>query len=306
MWLSRGLYGSITVVGLAAFLYPFWLPADAAPTDAHANSAPFIAAGLVTLLVLALGVEVHLHRMRATTIAVLGVLAATTGLLRLLDLPGGGSGMFFLLILAGAAFGPRFGLLLGLSSMMLGAVVTGGLGPWLPFQMLGAGWMGALAGWTGQLTARAAPRIEVVILASLGWILGFGYGALLNLWSWPFTVGLGDLGWEPGLPVTDTLTHYYRYYLTTSLAWDAAGALANAVLIVLVGPPLLATLRRFADRLEPVAILDAPAWSQEELRSTPDPALDRVLVDVVGYATQPKLTPRGGGSRSKSGADPQP
>jgi len=304
--LSRGLYGAITVVGLAAFLYPLWLPADAAPTEAHANSAPFVAAALVALLVLALGVEVHLHRMRAATIAVLGVLAATTGLLRLLDLPGGGSGMFFLLILAGAAFGPRFGLLLGLSSMMLGAVVTGGLGPWLPFQMLGAGWMGALAGWVGHLTVRASPRTEVAVLALLGWILGFAYGALLNLWSWPFTVGLGDLGWEPGLTLRDTLVHYYRYYLTTSLAWDAAGALANALLILLVGAALLATLRRFADRLEPVVLLGPGPPSHLGAEPHAGDPLDRVLVDVVGYPPQPKLTPRGGGSRSKSGADPQP
>ena len=68
------------------------------------------------------------------------------GLLRLIDLPGGGSGIFFLVVLAGAAFGPRFGLLLGLCAMAVSAIVTGGIGPWLPFQMLALGWMGGGAG----------------------------------------------------------------------------------------------------------------------------------------------------------------
>ena len=85
------------------------------------------------------------------------MLAACAGLLRLIDLPGGGSGIFFLVVLAGAAFGPRFGLLLGLCAMAVSAIITGGIGPWLPFQMLALGWMGAGAGFVGLLTAPLRP-----------------------------------------------------------------------------------------------------------------------------------------------------
>ena len=56
--------------------------------------------------------EVRRGTMNGATVAVLGMLAALAGLMKLLDLPGGGSGLFFLVVLAGAAFGPRFGLLL--------------------------------------------------------------------------------------------------------------------------------------------------------------------------------------------------
>ena len=62
------------------------------------------------------------------------------------------------MILAGAAFGPRFGLLLGLSAMAVSAVVTGGIGPWLPFQMLALAWMGAGAGFVGLLDPPASTR----------------------------------------------------------------------------------------------------------------------------------------------------
>jgi energy-coupling factor transport system substrate-specific component len=246
------VYAAVTAVGLGAFLYPFWLPHHSVEAGAHAGTAPFIAAALVALAVLAVGLELRTREMNGATVALLGVLAAVTALLRLLDLPGGGSGMFFLVILAGAAFGPRFGFLLGMSAMAVSAVLTGGLGPWLPFQMLGLGWMGATSGFVGRWTARLPQMSEVVVLAAFGWLWGFGYGAILNLWSWPFVISEGPLSWHPGLPFVEVLHRYYSFYVVTSFAWDAAGALANAVLILLTGRALLRSMRRFSQRLTPV------------------------------------------------------
>ena len=195
--------------------------------------------------------------MNGATVAILGVLAASSGLLRLLDLPGGGSGIFFLIVLAGAAFGPRFGMLLGIASMAVSSIVTGGIGPWLPFQMLALGWMGAGAGFLGLATRRLRPWLEVVALAAYGWVWGFAYGAILNLWFWPFQRDGGALSWRPGLGFGATLHRYWSFYVATSLAWDAAGALANAVIILVVGIAVMRTLRRFAHRLEPAVEFDA-------------------------------------------------
>lgn len=245
------IYGLMVAVGLAAFLYPFWLPAEVAQAQAHAGDAPLLAAAVGAMVVAAVTLEVRRGTMNGATIAILGMLSASAGLLRLLDLPGGGSGLFFLVVLAGAAFGPRFGLLLGLCSMAVSAVITGGIGPWLPFQMLGLGWMGGGAGLVGRLTTRIPRRAEVAVLAAYGWVWGFVYGALLNLWFWPFAIGTGPLSWHPGLSVAETLGHYRSFYVATSFGWDAAGALANAVLIAITGRALLATMRRFAGRLDP-------------------------------------------------------
>jgi energy-coupling factor transport system substrate-specific component len=257
---SGGVYVIICLLGAAAFLYPFWLPSSAVAGQGHARFAPLLAAALVSLLVLAVGLELRRHRINGVTVALLGLLAATTGLMRLLELPGGGSGMFPLLVLAGAAFGARFGLLLGMSSMMLSATITGGMGPWLPFQMLAAGWMGGCAGLMGRGTRRLPATAEVAVLAAFGWVWGFVYGAIMNLWFWPFTVGQGPLSWEPGAGLLGTLEQYHGFYMVTSFAWDAAGALANAVVILALGRPLLASLRRFAHRLDPVAeFTDSPA-----------------------------------------------
>jgi energy-coupling factor transport system substrate-specific component len=245
------VYLLIVLVGAAAFLYPFWLPGTALTNEAHNGDAPLVAAAVAALVVGAVMLEVRRGTMNGATIALLGMLSACAGLLRLVDLPGGGSGIFFLVVLAGAAFGPRFGLLLGVCAMAVSAIVTGGIGPWLPFQMLALGWIAAGAGLVGLASARLDARLEVLVLAAYGWICAFLYGAIMNLWFWPFERG-GALDWRPGLGFVATLHRYWEFYVATSLAWDAAGAFANAALILITGLVLMRTLRRFAHRLEPV------------------------------------------------------
>jgi energy-coupling factor transport system substrate-specific component len=249
------VYALVVLVGAAAFLYPFWLPHDAVSTTAHAGDAPLLAALVGVLVVVAVTLELRRGSMNGATVAVLGVLSATAGLLRLIDLPGGGSGIFFLVVLAGAAFGPRFGMLLGLCAMATGAIVTGGIGPWLPFQMLALGWMGGTAGLLGRATRHLPPAGEVAALAAFGWVWGFVFGAVMNLWFWPFAVGEGPLSWTPGLSLAATLGHYWAFYVATSFAWDAAASFTNALLIALTGRPLLTSMRRVAGRLDPVVEL---------------------------------------------------
>ena len=253
---SSSVYVLMTIIGAAAFLYPFWLPADSLQSQAHSGDAPLIAAVVGALAVMAVTLELRRGSMNGSTIAILAMLSALAGLMKLLDLPGGGSGLFFLVILAGAAFGPRFGMLLGLTSFVVAAVLSGGIGPWLPFQMLGLGWMAAGAGWLGKLTCRMRPWGEVVVLAAYGWVWGFIFGAILNLWFWPFQRG-GELSWEPGMDLGQTLTRYWAFYVATSFAWDAAGAISNAIILMIVGKPLMATLRRYAHRLNPVVEMTA-------------------------------------------------
>ena len=253
---TTAVYVLVAVVGVVAFLYPFWLPADTLPAEAHGGDAPLVAAAVGALAVAAVALEVRRGTMNGATVALLGMLSALAGMMKLLDLPGGGSGLFFLVILAGAAFGPRFGLLLGLTSFVVAAMLSSGMGPWLPFQMLTLGAMGAGAGWVGKLSGRLSPRVEVGILAVYGWVWGFIFGAIMNLWFWPFVRDGSDLSWEPGMSVSQTLQHYWSFYVVTSFPWDAAGAVANAVIIALVGRRLITSLRRHSARLDPVTVLE--------------------------------------------------
>lgn len=243
------------LMGLAAFLYPFWIPSEALPGAAHGIDAPLMAGLVSGLVITALAVEIRQHTMTGATVAALGVLSASAGLLRLIDLPGGGSGIFFIVVLAGAAFGPRFGFLLGLCSMAVSALLTGGIGPWLPFQMLALSWMGAGAGLLGRVSERLNAVAEVTLLAGYGWIWGFIYGAVMNLWFWPYVRDGGPLSWEPGLGFGATIARYWSFYVITSLAWDAAGATANAILIALTGGACMRVFRRHAHRLAPAVVM---------------------------------------------------
>lgn len=252
------VYVLVVALGAAAFLYPFWLPSDALARSDHTADAPLVAAAVGALVVAAVTLELRRATMSGAAVALLGVLSAIAGLLRLVDLPGGGSGIFFLVILAGAAFGPRFGMLLGLCAMATSAVITGGIGPWLPFQMLVLGWLGGASGFAGRFSCRLSGWAEVVLLAVCGWVGGFLYGAVMNLWFWPFAVGSGALSWHPGLSFSETLHRYWSFYVVTSLPWDAAGAFTNAVLILATGRRILPALRRVAHRLEPVVELVEP------------------------------------------------
>ena len=74
----------------------------------------------------------------------LGMLAAVGGALRALG-PGtaGLEPSFAVIILGARVFGRGFGFVLGAITLFVGALLTGGVGPWLPFQMVAAGWWGS-------------------------------------------------------------------------------------------------------------------------------------------------------------------
>jgi energy-coupling factor transport system substrate-specific component len=243
-----------SATGIAAFLYPFLL--SRAPVDgenqAHAGDAPLIFTLLVGLAGLLLIVELASGGMNAKVASALAVLAVAAAILRIPPLPGGASAFYFLVILTGYVFGPRFGFLLGAIALFVSALVTGGFGPWVPYQMFAAGWLGLTSGWLGRLHPRLVdrPRLEIATLIVFGVVWGFIFGAVMNLWFWPYIATGDDVSWQPGLGVATTLRHYWAYYLLTSAGWDAWRAIVNALLLLVAGRPVLGVLLRFRDRFQ--------------------------------------------------------
>jgi energy-coupling factor transport system substrate-specific component len=171
------------------------------------------------------------------------VLAAGGGALRVLGAGTAGlEPMFFLLVLAGRVLGRGVGFVLGALAILVGAFLTGGVGPWAPFQMIAAGWVGFGAG----CLPRASGRSERVMLAAYGLVAGLVFGVLMNLWFWPFvTAGApASLSFVPGDPVAANVSRYAAFYLATSLGWDIPRGVLTAVLIMVAGRPVLASLRR--------------------------------------------------------------
>jgi energy-coupling factor transport system substrate-specific component len=123
-------------------------------------------------------------------------------------------------------------------------LVTGGVGPWLPFQMFAAAWIGFIAGALPPARGMA----ERALLAAYGAAAALAYGLLTNLWFWPF-VGAGTTyQFEPGAGVAGNLHRFVLFDLTTSLGFDLTRAVTCAVLILALGRPVLAALRRASRR----------------------------------------------------------
>lgn len=238
-------------VGVAAFLYPFVLStAPQSENSAHAGDAPLIFGMLAGLAALLFLIELASGGMNAKVASALAVLTVAAAALRLPALPAGASAFFFLVILGGYVFGPRFGFLLGALSLAVSAFVSGGFGPWVPFQMFASGWLGMTSGWLGAMRPSfvRGRRSEIAMLMVFGVVSGFAFGALMNIWFWPYTVTSENVSWHAGLGFIPTLRHYGAFYILTSAAWDAWRAIANAALIAVAGRPVLDVLVRFRDR----------------------------------------------------------
>lgn len=268
----------VSVVGALTILYPFLLPllGQQARLAHRGIEVPLLFALLSAICLLTILVQIQ----RSSTgpgasvsklVALLGVLVATDAALRLIPTLLGASPIFLLIILTGFAYGADFGFLMGALTLLVSAFITGGIGPWLPFQMLTAGWIGLTAG----LLPRTGWKREVALLTVFGALWGFLFGAIMNLSEWPFAApGLQQqvgLYWVPGMNLGQTIHTYAHYYLVTSLVYDLFRAVANVALVLLLARPVLKLLDRYRERFtwqpwvpyEPIATNLVAAASQD-------------------------------------------
>jgi energy-coupling factor transport system substrate-specific component len=235
-----------SLLGAVSFLWPLFIPARASLNEAHAGDAPWIVAALLPLLLVAVLGEFSSGGMDAKGVAMLGVLGACGAALRL---PSGGAAgfepVFFLLFPAGYVFGRHFGFLLGALTLFASALVTGGVGPWLPFQMMAAAWIGYGAGCLPHVRGRR----ELGVLAAYAAVACLVYGLLMDLWFWPFGTGTSStLSFQPGAGVVHNLVRFLLFHVSTSLGFDLPRAALNGFLVLVAGRPVLAALRRASHR----------------------------------------------------------
>lgn len=244
-------YGSMAVaslIGAAAFFYPFFLPVAARQSAGgfeRSGEAPLIFLVLMPVLFVVIFGGV-LGRGGPKEIALLGALTAINVTLRFIPLPMGGSAIFFLLILSGYVWGSSFGFLLGGLTILVSSFWAGGLGPWVPFQMIATAWVGMTGGWLRVLlngfegSRWNKPRL--IVIGVFGFIWGYAFGAIMNLWFWPYLGGAAS--------GTEGLVKYAGFYLATSAFWDTGRAVVNFMLLLLLGGPVLKVFERFKKRFE--------------------------------------------------------
>ncbi|MGE6732339.1 ECF transporter S component, partial [Streptomyces sp. NPDC059900] len=258
---SVGALALVSAVGVVAFGWPLIAGGDSG-LSAHAGDAPWLFAALLPLLLAVAVATIADVGLDAKAIAMLGVLAAAGAALR--PLGAGTAGiepMFFLMVLSGRVLGPGFGFVLGAVSMFASALLTGGVGPWMPFQMLSMGWVcmgagllpGADSSPSSRLrSSRGGPirgRRELWLLAAYGAVSSVLYGTVMNLQGWPYLGGLATgVSFVPGDPVGDNLGRFIAYCLATSLGWDLPRAVVTVLLSLALGPAVLKALRRATRR----------------------------------------------------------
>ena len=251
-----------SAVGMLAFGWPLFLQTSQVGESAigHTTDAPWLFVLLLPLLVAVVLAELSESGIDAKVISLLGMLAAVGAGLRALG-PGtaGLEPGFFLLVLAGRAFGAGFGFVLGAVSLLGGALISGGVGPWMPFQMFACAWVGCLAG----LLPRAGGRLELLVLAAYSLVSGVLYGLVMNLWFWPYATFGSNFSFIPGDALGDNMHRYLLFVVATSLGWDIPRGVLSAVLVLLVGRPVLKAFRRTARK----AAFDAPVQFE---RRSPD------------------------------------
>ena len=252
----------VSLAGLALFLWPF------AGTNLPA-STPAWTLTLACLTGLFL-VEAGTRQLDARGVALLAAIAALNTVLRLavVEGVGGFSPIYFLVLCAGYVFGPSYGFLAGAMSILVSAVAGAGVGPWVPYQVFAIGWVGVLAGIAGRWRRPMPNWRDVAVLAAVGALTGWLVGALLDIQDW-VTVYRGNptLGWDPGMNAATTLIHFGRFYLLTSLAYDTFRAAGSALMVVVLGSPVLAALTRLRARFS-FEIVEASPESSSGLASS--------------------------------------
>jgi energy-coupling factor transport system substrate-specific component len=263
---STAAIAMASFLGFVAFLWPFVV---APGTFSSTETPPLMFGALLALVLAVVFAEIADGGIDAKALAMLGVLSAINAALR--PLGAGTAGIetvFFILVLAGRVYGAGFGFALGCTSLFASALLTGGVGPWMPYQMFGCAWVGMFAG----LLPPVRGKLEIAMLAAYGALSGYFFGFMLNLSFWPFSLDpSSSIAYQPGLSFVEQWHRYLLFDATTSLGWDTGRAVTNIVAIVIAGPAALAAFRRAARRANfRPAVAFTPADVSAETPATSD------------------------------------
>ena len=238
-----------SLISAAGFLWPFFYNEQSLPRTQLLFWAALTVAFFLVI------VQISNSALDAKSVALLGVLSALIAALR--PLGAGAVGiepMWFILILSARVFGPSFGFILGLTSMFVSALLTGGVGPWLGYQVFAAAWIGMAAGMLPGKKLRG--RSELLLLIVFGIIASELFGILMDLQFWPWALGADtQLSYLANGAISENLSRFITFHFATAMAWDIPRAVFTTILLVFSGKAVLSALRRTKTRaafLEPI------------------------------------------------------
>lgn len=244
-----------SLLSAAGFLWPFFFVGKNLPQ----TQLFFWGAVASSLVVVVL--QISSQQLDAKSVALLGVLSALIAALR--PLGAGAVGiepMWFVLILSARVFGASFGFLLGMISMFVSALMTGGVGPWLGYQVFAAAWIGLLA---GSLPKKTRGGYEILMLICYSIFAAGLFGILMDLQFWPWALGSNtQLSYLPNGDLSENVARFITFHFATAMAWDVPRAIFTSTLIAFTGGAVLSALRRTHTR----AAFMAPIIFSERVR----------------------------------------
>ena len=242
-----------SLISAAGFLWPFFYSGQSLP-----RTQLFFWAALTVAFFLVI-IQISNSALDAKSVALLGVLSALIAAIR--PLGAGAVGiepMWFILILSARVFGPSFGFILGLTSMFVSALLTGGVGPWLGYQVFAAAWIGMAAGMLPGKKLRG--RKEIALLVLFGIIASELFGILMDLQFWPWALGANtQLSYLVHGSIAQNLSRFITFHFASAMAWDVPRAIFTTILLLLSGQAVLSALRRTKTRaafVQPIEFIE--------------------------------------------------
>lgn len=242
-----------SLISAAGFLWPFFYSGQSLP-----RTQLFFWAALTVAFFLVI-IQISNSALDAKSVALLGVLSALIAAIR--PLGAGAVGiepMWFILILSARVFGPSFGFILGLTSMFVSALLTGGVGPWLGYQVFAAAWIGMAAGMLPGKKLRG--KKEIALLVLFGIIASELFGILMDLQFWPWALGANtQLSYLVHGSIAQNLSRFITFHFASAMAWDVPRAIFTTILLLLSGKAVLSALRRTKTRaafVQPIEFIE--------------------------------------------------
>ncbi len=137
----------------------------------------------------------------------------------------------FIIMLTGYALGYYAGFMVGMETALLSNFFLG-QGPWTPWQMLAWGLAGVLG---ASLKFLRGKRYEIHLLMLFGFLYGYVYGIIMNLWYWLAFIYPHSLA---SFLMVESLSIYF----------DTLHALGNVIFIDLFGEKFVKILARYRER----------------------------------------------------------
>jgi len=137
----------------------------------------------------------------------------------------------YLILIVGYVFGPLIGCMIGANVAIISNLILG-QGAWTVYQIIAWGFIGVVGGLLNRNKEKTPNRW---VLSIIGFILGFVFGWIMNLWTW----------------MTSTPSLSFNSFLIVSLKsfpFDLAHALGNFLFLYFFGIKSINILQRHRQR----------------------------------------------------------